>query len=308
MTAREKVLQLLKGSDSAKPVSFSALVQKSGLRGDVVATVLDDLCDERMINRAYITQGSLTKLCVWQTSISPKIRFGQYVPEPQPTSNRKPEVVIVATKTEEKQMEQKVNRAQIMLGLLKKNGTATGKELVAASGASSVKPYLEGYFNRGLIVSEGRHSDKVYSLAPGVKPEDLVSAPRKRATPASAATSPVEVTPPSPAPAPVPAAVEERVQAEVPPLAPTMAPIEIPPVSSVPATITLSINDLPSNFPRSAPIAPVQPTAAPRFRVAITSDQTIMLFGLSLEPIELDREQAKTLAEFVSDKGEILCV
>lgn len=42
---------------------------------------------------------------------------------------------------------------------------------------------------------------------------------------------------------------------------------------------------------------------APRFRLARTSDQTLMLFGLTDAPLELTPEQTRTLIDFVADEG-----
>jgi hypothetical protein len=38
----------------------------------------------------------------------------------------------------------------------------------------------------------------------------------------------------------------------------------------------------------------------PRFRLASTSDKTLLLFGLSQDPIELDAAQTQMLVKFVS--------
>lgn len=40
-----------------------------------------------------------------------------------------------------------------------------------------------------------------------------------------------------------------------------------------------------------------------RFRVARTSDRTIMLFGLTEHPLELTEEQSRILIDFVADEG-----
>ncbi|SOD42304.1 hypothetical protein [Nitrosovibrio sp. Nv4] len=312
MEAKRKILNLLADSSSQNPMPEAALFLQLDLSAVDYLRVLTELYDARAINRATIHRDGRTEDYLWPTGMISKINYGrQYIVSTPPPSDRKAEAPI--TKTQEKQMEQTISKTQIMLDLLKKNGSATSKELIAASGAASVKPYLEGYFKRGLIVSEGSYSDKVYSLAPGVKPEDLVPAPRKRATPVSAATSPVEVISHTHSLRRTSAKglgqefIGTCVQCGQEDL--TIADLEGCPNP-------IGITESEAVIEAVAPLAPEpepaktsqEAPAKSRFRVAITSDQTIMLFGLSTQPIELDREQAKTLAEFVSDKGELLCV
>lgn len=180
----------------------------------------------------------------------------------------------------EKQMEQPITKTQIMLELLAERGSVISSELCKSAKASGVKPFLLNHMARGEVVFKDSPEGKIYSFAPGVTLEQLqankgLPVPKRAADPAQAVASHPSEAPPVAAPQPVSPA----------------EPLPVLPAATIQAPIELVL-------------------AAPqkqRFRVAVTSDQTIMLFGLTPQLIELDKEQTKTLAGFVYEKSDALC-
>lgn len=151
------------------------------------------------------------------------------------------------------------SKTQIMLETLAEKGEVLSIDLCRLSTASSVKPFLGRYMERGEVLVKDTPNGKAYSLAPGFTPEQLIG--NKYAALRAPETKPA-------APAPVPILVP--------------APAALPEASPAIAE-------------------PVRPSVPTGFRVAITSDDTLMLMGLAQEVIELDAAQTRMLFSFLQE-------
>ena len=240
---QEHILSILKNCDSQNPMTFFNLGQKVGIGALALFKITNEMYDSRIINRCTVTRDGVTQVMLWPTGMVSAAGFKALAIPPK--------------KQEQQTMQTEKSKARVMIEMIAERGKATGKELMAASGASGVKPFVKTYLERGLIEISGDISERSYALAPGVTPEQLLHDGRGKS--------------------------KKSVSHYVAP--PDLVP-------EVGKAIT--------HIAPASMFMPVEVTEAPRFRLAITSDKTMMLFGLSGSPIELDAEQTQTLVEFVS--------
>ncbi|ARO88145.1 hypothetical protein EBAPG3_010365 [Nitrosospira lacus] len=274
MTQQDLILGCLNGRSAQLPMSFGELTEKTGIPALPLMEVLQDLFDARAINRATITRDCLTYVVVWPTGMPAKMSFKQFTINPKKLISAEYKPTAQADnsipQSEEHIMEPVKNKAQVILELLAERGKATGRELIAASHASSVRPFIKNHIDLGLIVVDGDYSNKIYSLAPGVTREELLS-DRRRKT----AKLPNALPDTSMKPTPADHVADASNMIKQPESSPTCAGIGM------------------------------DTLAPPRFRLARTSDKTIMLFGLATEPIELDLEQTQLLINFMSSESHL---
>ncbi|KIO49618.1 hypothetical protein [Nitrosospira sp. NpAV] len=280
MTDKEKILAALKGCNVQSPMSFTELIEKTGIPAMSLIVILQDLFDARAINRATVMRDGLTRVMVWPTGVLPKIPFRQFTINPKksilPDSDQSQKRITPTPKIEEKIMSTEKSKARIILEIIAKQGTATFKQLTDASGASSVSPFIKGYIGRGEIIVEGLPGAKSCRMAPGVTAESLLSEERKKSTTGL---------------------LSGEFKKSI---------TETAPASSAPAQAE-HVVDTTGMIQPWKPVQPEARTSAdvparPRFRLARTSDQTLMLFGLNAEPIELDLEQTQLLVSFVKNE------
>lgn len=272
-TDEEKIMALLKNATWQEPVSFDTLVEtmKATLTAVGVQLVLDSLYGSAKINRCKVTRNDCTHLMFWPTGIITKSNFRQYqAPDTAPIRDVKP-----LTKKEQS-MKPVTGKARIMLELLIKQGSATAKELCIAADTSAVKPFLPSYFERGLLRSEKTENGTIYRLAPGVIPEELLREKH---------VAPVDLGQPIPEP-------EENRE--------SMA-VNDPETRSEPVRILYNPLLDPRKLSKDMHAANgMFAEAERRFRLARTSDETLLLFGLGADPIELNQAQTQLLISFVT--------
>lgn len=296
MTDQETILAALKGRSAQSPMTVGELATKSGLPASELELILDRLYDIRAINRCTLTYSGCTTKVVWPTGVVEKIAFGTFAINPRKPVAAEFKPAAKADKSTPQKQEQIImkpekSRARIMLEIIAEKGVATLKELTEAAGTTSVTPFIKGPVGRGEIIVEGEHGAKLCRLAPGVTAENLLSGGRKKIImPVPLAQTPETTLAPISAPAPVFGVLARRY-----PLNPIPQPKLVPESISDTAEVVDSLSRADQEVP-----------AKTRFRVAFTSDKTILLFGLSQEPIELDCEQAQILAGFISER-DILC-
>lgn len=255
----DRILSLMKNCDSKNPMSLRVLSKKTGMDIGELHPVIQEMYDTRGINRCVVTKDGITDLMFWPTGVVSKLDFKNLL---RNYTTKKTEL------QEKPVVKNEKSKGRIMLEIIANKGTASSKELLAASGASAVKPFIQGYFDRGLLESSGAWNNKTYALAPGVTPEQLLSGGKRES-----------VTKAAPAKRSEPQHVVHSVA----------APDQIGVASE------LAVDERPTKmrFER-APFTR-------RFRLARTSDATLMLFGLGDEPIELDADQTNLLVKFVTE-------
>jgi len=206
MTA-DKILALLAGHDSKKPMSFDDLAEKSGLLYATLEMVLEQMHHQvpAPINCAQITRGGKTQWVYWPTGVVEKAERQPIIigsGKPPPIRQAHPASIVTApprihcpdtskainrmsqkaiNHMEQNDMEQQPlkSRGAAMLELLAEKREATYQQLLDISGAKVVDPFIKGNLKRGLVIRDGRN----YRVAEGVTAEMLLADTRKQNLP-----------------------------------------------------------------------------------------------------------------------------
>jgi hypothetical protein len=192
----EKILSLLAGHDSRKPMPFDELVKASGVDPAELEPILDAMFHRvpALINRAEITKANKTQLMYWPTGVIERFEWKSLSINPKkrptfPSASRRDEMKPAQPKEENEMPKTKQRReprwagkgcGRVFLEYLAEHGTATGQELCALTDkAESVGSYLVGPIKRGHVLVErlgpNARSGNRYTVAPGVTREMLLT-------------------------------------------------------------------------------------------------------------------------------------
>jgi len=277
----DKILSLLSGSDYKNPIPLRVLREKACMAMEPLLELIEEMYAARSINKCIVSKHGVTQIMVWPTGVPEKVSFKQFSispPAPLRTDNISPGLNAPTTKEPEtRHMEQK-SKSRIILETISERGSVSGKDLIRISGANTIKPFIRNHVDRGLIVITGGVANKTYALAPGVTPEMLLADGRRNGVVNSPEFEGIKTGKPNGL-----KSTNDTVSDEIE----SVLPITF-------NAVTHHVNDIVEKV-----ITNRLPTKS-RFRLARTSDGTLMLFGLSSDPIELDQEQTELLVKFVS--------
>lgn len=291
----DKILSLLSGSDSKNPMPLRMLKDKAGMAMGPLIELIEEMYSARSINKCIVSKHGVTQIMVWPTGVPEKVSFKQFSispPSPLRTDNMSPGLNAPIIKEHETPSMEQKSKSRIILEAIAERGSVSGSELIRISGASAIKPFIKNHCDRGLVVITGGIGNKTYALAPGVTPEMLLKDGRQNGFSNSGEIDGIKTKKPTVPKANVDAGISLETgklptteQTETGnPVAEEKQEVEINVRASNPVVVNESKNVIDK----------------PRFRLARTSDGTLMLFGLSSDPIELDHEQTELLVKFVS--------
>lgn len=112
MSTHQKILALLEGRDSTRPMRFDDLLEASKLTPATLTLLLDQMANAMpaSINRATVTKGSLTQVMVWPTGVIAPSRGSQsIVINPLNSLNLRPQRAELETKPKQTTQETTVN-------------------------------------------------------------------------------------------------------------------------------------------------------------------------------------------------------
>jgi hypothetical protein len=290
---RQLILDALRNTSSDKPISetdlhFSSFADYSYQQ---ILDELEALYEAKKILRVLITRDGLSQQYYWISLMAG--RMPEKMPHntsflaPKRVDQRQKPITHVTSitnisETQNMTFSAEKSIAWRMLEFIEANPDTTSGPLRSAMGVSTVDGYLATYIKRGHLLKykDGDGFGYKFKLKPGMTAQQIFSAPRL--------SSSVEKL----------AALDSK--------------------NDTPAAAQIAKDDIPAFLrkqtepepDKQAETSAATTTQEPygQFKAAYTSAGTLMLFGLSFQPIELSREKTTDLFEFLNQQLSLIGV
>ena len=308
----QQILDLLAKSSAQKPMQFNTLLDETGLLPKTLNMILNSMYASRSINQATVTRNGVEQREVWLTGVVEKAERQHivinkaYTPpsghQTMPRRDEKPvikpveEPPVIAAPPAEIKTEKVIDmnteakpKALLMLEHIELYGEIMIKQLQHYLKDKTIgESFIRGYIDdKRVIVSINSIGKKSYSLAPGMKVKDfyVTRAVKQKSAVEAEYVSPMKKI----ADALADGTFHEKHQAEK---------VQLSDIAHPEQNAKPDAPALPNKIDIDAAYQSIPSAAKRKFRIAVTNDRTLMLFGLGFETIELDVEETEMLVDF----------
>jgi len=237
------------------------LGEKCGMTTQALDDTLFAMLGKKLIEKDFATLGGITEQVFWLPGSADVI----------PT--------IITPPPENDNMIEQKSKALKILEFLEQNPKSSSAVIMKATGALGVDSCIPSYLQSGDVIKEKPEGSTkfVWSLKPGMSALQIYDAHRKGRSGRI-----------KPAAAPVSNGIVKNVAMKVSQENPkdTLKPESIAQAAEPPAKTTPAPAQEPAN-------------GYGAFKVAFTSDGTLMLFGVTYQPVELSKDDTETLLDFI---------